>query len=169
METFYSFKHDFIFILYLIWTLPESWRIMNLITKDEGCPRSVRNVLGDPVHLGHHLVHLTKIPTLWWDFGYWQCVNKHFITCYDHYWTRTWNIHTKSPRNKFEGITWVFVIHAWHYLRYKGPFVKPKSNFLSNLWPGQLFFKSIVKDKACIHITLTWHSVFNKSNFFLYW
>ena len=64
METFCSFKNGFIYILYSYWTLPESRRIMNFLTKDEGGPRSVRNVLGDPVHRGHHLVHLTKIPTL---------------------------------------------------------------------------------------------------------
>ncbi len=47
--------------------LPDSCGVVNLITllvsEDEGSHRHVSNVLSDPVHLGHHSVHLVNILT----------------------------------------------------------------------------------------------------------
>ena len=43
--------------------IPESWSIVNLITEDKGGPRSVGNVLSDPIHLRHNPIHLAEIPT----------------------------------------------------------------------------------------------------------
>ena len=62
-------KKDSFLIIILIYirSSPDICRVVNLITllvsEDEGSHRHVSNVLSDPVHLGHHPVHLSDVFT----------------------------------------------------------------------------------------------------------
>ena len=61
-------------LFYWIILIPNVCWVVNLITllvsEDEGRHRHVRNVLCNPVHLGHHPVNFVKIPTWRWEFIY---------------------------------------------------------------------------------------------------
>ena len=61
-------KNQFIRVWYIFFLWPDVWRVVDLIilivSEDEGRHRHVSNVICDPSHPGHHLVHLAEESTL---------------------------------------------------------------------------------------------------------